>query len=171
MVGGEAATVAAAEPILRAMGASVIHTGGPGTGQADKVCNNLILATSMIAVCEAFVLAEQLGLSAQTLFAVAGASSGRCWSLTSYCPVPGPVPSSPANHGYRSGFTAAMMLKDLPLAAAAAHGAEMVGPPGAHAARYADFVEQGNGALDFSAIIKPFRGSPTGEVDQSAAKS
>ena len=115
----------------------------------------------MIAVCEAFVLAEKLGLPAQTLFDVASTSSGQCWSLTTDCPVPGPVPSSPANRGYQPGFTTAMMLKDLRLAAVAA-GAEAAAPLGTHAAAlYADFVERGGSALDFSAIIQMLRDSPT----------
>ncbi len=156
MVGGEERAVAAAEPILRAMGKTVIHTGGPGNGQAAKICNNLILGVSMIAVCEAFVLAESLGLPAQTLFDVASASSGQCWSLTSYCPVPGPVPSSPANRGYAPGFTAAMMLKDLRLAEIAA--ADLAIPLGSHAAAmYAAFVANGGGGTDFSGIIQGIR--------------
>ncbi len=156
MVGGEARVVAAAEPILRAMGKAIIHTGGAGNGQAAKICNNLILGISMIAVCEAFVLAESLGLPAQTLFDVASASSGQCWSLTSYCPVPGPVPTSPANRGYQRGFTAAMMLKDLRLAEDAA--AEGSSPLGSHAAAlYAEFVTQGGGGTDFSGIIERIR--------------
>ena len=157
MVGGEPRAVAAAEPILRAMGRAVIHAGGPGNGQAAKICNNLILGISMIAVCEAFVLAEHLGLPAQTLFDVASVSSGQCWSLTSYCPVPGPVPGSPANRGYQPGFTAAMMLKDLRLAESAAAAGGL--PLGRHAAAlYADFVSQGGGGSDFSGIIEGIRG-------------
>ncbi len=154
MVGGEERAFAAAEPILRVMGKAVIHTGGPGNGQAAKICNNLILGVSMIAVCEAFALAESLGLPAQTLFDVASTASGQCWSLTSYCP----VPSSPANRGYQPGFTAAMMLKDLRLAAAAAADGDTAIPLGDRAAAlYADFVDQGGGASDFSAIIEGIR--------------
>jgi 3-hydroxyisobutyrate dehydrogenase len=156
MVGGDERAVAAAEPILRAMGKTVIHCGEPGNGQAAKICNNLILGISMIAVCEAFVLAESLGLPAQTLFDVASVSSGQCWSLTSYCPIPGPVPTSPANRGYQPGFTAAMMLKDLRLAEIAA--GEGVLPLGRHAAAlYADFVAKGEGGTDFSGIIGEVR--------------
>jgi 3-hydroxyisobutyrate dehydrogenase len=163
MVGGEAAAFAAAEPVLRAMGKAVIHAGGPGNGQAAKICNNLILGASMIAVCEAFVLAERLGLAAQTLFDVASQSSGQCWSLTSYCPVPGPVPTSPANRGYQPGFTAAMMLKDLRLAEAAAADVAAVTPLGARAAAlYADFVAHGGGTMDFSAIVEMIRGDASG---------
>ncbi|MGH2614810.1 MAG: 3-hydroxyisobutyrate dehydrogenase [Thermomicrobiales bacterium] len=159
MAGGEERAFAAAEPILRAMGKAVIHAGGAGNGQAAKICNNLILGVSMIAVCEAFILAESLGLPAQTLFDVASASSGQCWSLTSYCPVPGPVPTSPANRGYQPGFTAAMMLKDLRLAGAAATDGDVAIPLGEHAAvLYAEFVAQGGGGLDFSGIVTGIRG-------------
>jgi 3-hydroxyisobutyrate dehydrogenase len=171
MVGSEARAVANAEPILRAMGKAVIHTGGPGNGQAAKICNNLILGISMIAVCEAFVLAESLGLPTQTLFDVASASSGQCWSLTSYCPVPGPVPTSPANRNYQPGFTAAMMLKDLRLAEVAA--TEGASPLGSHAAAlYAEFVAQGGDGTDFSGIIERIRGSlkPASERNQDSRR-
>ncbi len=159
MVGGDAAAFAAARPVLAAMGKAVIHAGGPGNGQAAKICNNLILGVSMIGVCEAFALAERLGLPAQTLFDVSSKSSGQCWSLTSYCPVPGPVPASPANRDYRPGFAAAMMLKDLRLAQAAAAGTGAAVPLGAHAADLYDaFVHAGGGAgLDFSAIVNMLR--------------
>jgi 3-hydroxyisobutyrate dehydrogenase len=158
MAGGSAAAFAAAKPILECMGKAVIHAGGPGNGQAAKICNNLILGISMIGVSEAFALAARLGLPAQTLFDISSKSSGQCWSLTSYCPVPGPVPSSPANRDYRPGFTAAMMLKDLRLAEAAAAGAGATIPLGRKAAAiYQDFVGGGRGALDFSAIIKLFQ--------------
>jgi 3-hydroxyisobutyrate dehydrogenase len=100
MVGGPDAAFARAKPILEAMGKTIVHAGGAGTGQAAKICNNMILGVSMIAVSEAFLLAEKLGLDAQRLFDIASKSSGQCWSMTSYCPVPGPVPTSPANHGY-----------------------------------------------------------------------
>jgi 3-hydroxyisobutyrate dehydrogenase len=167
MVGGDERAVGAAEPVLRAMGKAVIHTGEPGNGQAAKICNNLILGISMIAVCEAFVLAEELGLPAQTLFDVASASSGQCWSLTSYCPVPGPVPSSPANRGYQPGFTAAMMLKDLRLAEAADGRGGL--PLGSHAAAlYAEFVAQGGGGVDFSGIVEKLRGMATGQLTRSS---
>jgi 3-hydroxyisobutyrate dehydrogenase len=156
MVGGEAAAVERARPILTAMGKTIVRCGGSGNGQAAKLCNNLILGASMIAVCEAFVLAERLGLAAQTLFDVASASSGQCWSLTSYCPVPGPVPSSPANRGYQPGFTAAMMLKDLRLAVEAA-GSDDAAPLGARAAAlYAEFADR-HGGLDFSAVVTMLR--------------
>ncbi len=162
MVGGTAVAFAAAAPVLHAMGKAVVHAGGAGNGQAAKICNNLILGVSMVAVCEAFVLAERLGLPAQTLFDIASQSSGQCWSLTSYCPVPGPVPTSPANRGYRPGFSAAMMIKDLRLAAAAAADVDAATPLGTHAgALYADFVEHGGGASDFSAIIGLIRAMAT----------
>jgi 3-hydroxyisobutyrate dehydrogenase len=158
MAGGSAAAFAAGKPILERMGKAVIHAGGPGNGQAAKICNNLILGISMIGVSEAFALAARLGLPAQTLFDVSSKSSGQCWSLTSYCPVPGPVPSSPANRDYKPGFTAAMMLKDLRLAEAAAAGAEATIPLGQKAAAiYHDFVASQRGALDFSAIIQLFQ--------------
>jgi 3-hydroxyisobutyrate dehydrogenase len=154
MVGGSEAAFAAAKPVLATMGKAVIHAGGPGNGQAAKICNNLMLGISMIAVGEAFALAERLGLPAQTLFDISSKSSGQCWSLTSYCPVPGPVPTSPANRDYRPGFTAAMMLKDLRLAEAA--GAT-TGLGHQAALLYQEFVSGGRGSLDFSAIIKLFR--------------
>jgi len=158
MVGGEAAAFARAEPILACMGKKIVHCGGAGTGQAAKICNNMILGISMIAVCEAFVLAEKLGLSAQTLYDVASAASGQCWSLTSYCPVPGPVPASPANHGYRPGFTAAMMLKDLRLSQDAAGAVGATTALGKHATEiYQDFVDAGYAGLDFSGIINAIR--------------
>ncbi len=116
MAGGEDVAVDAARPILMSMGKNVVHTGASGSGQAAKICNNLILGISMIGVSEAFVLAEQLGLSPEKLFAVSSTSSGQCWSLTSYCPVPGPVPAAPSNRDYQPGFAAKMMLKDLRLA-------------------------------------------------------
>jgi 3-hydroxyisobutyrate dehydrogenase len=134
MVGGGEAAFARARPILAAMGKTIVHAGGAGTGQAAKICNNMILGVSMIAVSEAFLLAEKLGLDAQRLFDIASKSSGQCWSMTSYCPVPGPVPASPANRGYQAGFTAAMMLKDLKLAQDAARGAAAATPLGAAAA-------------------------------------
>jgi len=158
MVGGSESAFARAEPIFKAMGKTAIHTGGPGNGQAAKICNNLILGISMIGVSEAFVLAEKLGLPAATLFEVASRASGQCWSLTSYCPVPGPVPGSPANNGYQPGFSAAMMLKDLKLAedAAKMNGA---GTPLAATATslYQRYVATGKGGLDFSGIIEWLR--------------
>ncbi len=123
MIGAEDAAAKAAQPILAAMGKKIVHCGGAGAGQAAKICNNMILGISMIAVSEAFVLGEKLGLSHQALFDVASTSSGQCWSLTSYCPVPGPVPASPSNNAYKPGFAGALMLKDLKLSQEAAAGA------------------------------------------------
>src|SRR6188474_3124638 len=120
MVGGSERAFVRAESILRQMGKTIVHAGGAGTGQAAKICNNMILGISMIAVSEGFVLAEKLGLDHQKLFDIASKSSGSCWSMVNYCPVPGPVPASPANRDYQAGFTAAMMLKDLALAQEAA---------------------------------------------------
>lgn len=158
MVGGTAEAFARAEPILKAMGRNIAHAGSPGAGQAAKICNNMILGISMIAVCEAFALAEKLGLSHQALFDIASKSSGQCWSLTTYCPVPGPVPTSPANREYAPGFTAAMMLKDLRLAQEAVAAAGATTPLGAHAAAlYERFVDSGGGATDFSGIIRMLR--------------
>jgi 3-hydroxyisobutyrate dehydrogenase len=163
MVGGAAEAFARAEPILKAMGRAVLHCGEAGAGQAAKICNNMILGVSMIGVCEAFALAEKLGLSHRALFDVASVSSGQCWSLTSYCPVPGPVPTSPANDGYRPGFAASLMLKDLRLAQAAAASAGAATPLGAEAAQlYALFEAMGHGARDFSAVIEMLRGGAAG---------
>ena len=159
MVGGSEQGVARARPILERMGKAVVHTGPSGNGQAAKICNNMILAISMIGVCEAFVLAERLGLAADKLFEVSSQSSGQCWSLTNYCPVPGPVPSSPANRDYRAGFTAAMMAKDLRLAQNAAQSVDAPTPMGAQArSLYALFANRGHGGLDFSAIIRMIAG-------------
>ena len=160
MVGGSEPAVGRARPVLEAMGKTIVHAGAAGTGQAAKICNNLILGVSMIAVSEAFVLAEKLGLDHQKLYDVAAAASGQCWSLTSYCPVPGPVSASPANRDYAPGFTAAMMLKDLRLAQEAAQTADAATPLGAEAAAlYALFAAAGNGAKDFSGIITMLRGA------------
>jgi len=141
------------------MGKTIVHAGGPGNGQAAKICNNMILGISMIAVGEAFVLAEKLGLDDQTLFDIASTASGQCWSLTTYCPVPGPVPASPANRDYQAGFTAANMLKDLRLSQAAAASAGAETRMGAAATDlYEAFAEGENqGGLDFSGIIKMVR--------------
>ena len=137
------------------MGKRVVHCGEAGNGQAAKICNNMILGVSMIAVSEAFVLGEKLGLSHQALFDVASVSSGQCWSLSSYCPVSGPVPSSPANNDYKPGFAAALMLKDLKLARAAAVSVKADTALGAHAAEiYEEFAQKGGSGFDFSGIIK-----------------
>ncbi len=141
------------------MGKTIVHAGPAGSGQAAKICNNMILGISMIAVSEAFVLAEKLGLDRQKLFDISSKSSGQCWSLTSYCPVPGPVPNSPANRGYAAGFTAEMMLKDLRLSQDAAQAAHAATALGAHAAKlYEAFAASGQGAKDFSGIIEMIRG-------------
>jgi 3-hydroxyisobutyrate dehydrogenase len=154
MVGGSAHAFARGKPVLERMGKRIVHCGEAGNGQAAKICNNMILGASMIAVSEAFVLGEKLGLSHQALFDVAAASSGQCWSLTSYCPVPGPVPASPANNDYKAGFTAALMLKDLKLAKAAADSVGAQTALGAHAADiYQSFAQGSEAAKDFSAII------------------
>jgi 3-hydroxyisobutyrate dehydrogenase len=154
MVGGSAHAFARGKPVLERMGKRIVHCGDAGNGQVAKICNNLILGASMIAVSEAFVLGEKLGLSHQALFDVASASSGQCWSLTSYCPVPGPVPASPANNDYKAGFTAALMLKDLKLAKAAADSVGAQTALGAHAAEiYRSFAQGSEAAKDFSAII------------------
>jgi 3-hydroxyisobutyrate dehydrogenase len=160
MVGGEAEIFARAQLVLAAMGRTIVHAGPAGNGQAAKICNNMILGISMIAVCEAFSLAERLGLEAQTLFDISSKSSGQCWALTSYCPVPGPVPASPANRDYAPGFTAAMMLKDLRLAQQAAGATATATPLGATAASlYQMFVDGGAGILDFSGIYRLIRKS------------
>jgi 3-hydroxyisobutyrate dehydrogenase len=161
MVGGETAAFDRAKPILEKMGKNIFHAGGAGNGQAAKICNNMLLAISMIGTCEAFVLAEKLGLDHETLFKISSTASGQCWSLTSYCPVPGPVPASPANRNYQAGFTASMMLKDLKLAQSAAQTAGAATPMGAEAtALYSLFESAGAGGRDFSAIIQLLRGQP-----------
>ena len=159
MAGGSKEAFAKAEPVLKPMAGKIVHCGDAGAGQAAKICNNMILGISMIGVGEAFVLAEKLGLSHQALFDVASTSSGQCWSLTTYCPVPGPVPTSPANRDYKPGFAAALMLKDLRLAQEAASSSGAVTPLGAEAAQlYALFAAQGGGDADFSGIIRFLRG-------------
>jgi 3-hydroxyisobutyrate dehydrogenase len=159
MVGGSEAAFMRARPMLEAMGKTIVHAGGAGNGQAAKICNNMILGVSMIAVCEAFVLAEKLGLDAQKLFDISSKSSGQCWSLTSYCPVPGPVPTSPANRDYQAGFTAAMMLKDLKLAQDAARAGGATTPLGGEAAAvYERYCARGGASQDFSGIIRFLRG-------------
>jgi 3-hydroxyisobutyrate dehydrogenase len=159
MAGGSQDAFARAEPILQQMGKRVVHCGEAGAGQAAKICNNMILGISMIGVAEAFVLGEKLGLSHQALFDVASTSSGQCWSLTTYCPVPGPVPASPANNGYKPGFAAALMLKDLKLAQEAALASGAATPLGAEAAQlYALFNGLDHAEDDFSGIVNFLRG-------------
>jgi 3-hydroxyisobutyrate dehydrogenase len=158
MCGGEDKAFAAARPVLEKMGKKIVHCGGGGAGQAAKICNNMILGVSMIAVSEAFALAEKLGLSHQALFDVASTSSGQCWSLTTYCPVPGPVPTSPANNDYKPGFASALMVKDLTLAQDAAKAAGAATPLGKHAQEiYKAFDAAGHGGVDFSGIVQHVR--------------
>jgi 3-hydroxyisobutyrate dehydrogenase len=159
MCGGADKAFAAARPVLEKMGKKIVHCGGDGAGQAVKICNNMMLAVSMIGVCEGFALAERLGLSHQALFDVVSTSSGQSWALTSYCPVAGPVPTSPANTEYKPGFAAALMVKDLTLAQDAAKAAGAATPLGKHAQEiYKAFDAAGNGGLDFSGIIQHVRG-------------
>ncbi|WP_439599089.1 3-hydroxyisobutyrate dehydrogenase [Falsiroseomonas sp.] len=154
MVGGDAEAFAAVEPLLLQMGRAAIHCGAAGAGQAAKACNNMMLAATMLVTCEAFVLAEKLGLSHQALFDVASRSSGQSWSLTTYCPVPGPVPGSPANRDYVPGFSASLMLKDLGLALGAARAAGVELGVGEKALEiYRRFVEEGGGGKDFSGVV------------------
>lgn len=158
MCGGDEEAFAAAKPVLEKMGKKLVHCGAAGAGQAAKICNNMILAISMIGVGEAFALGEKLGLSHQALFDVASTSSGQCWALTTYCPVPGPVPTSPANNGYKPGFASALMVKDLTLAQDAANSAGAATPLGKHAQEiYKAFDAAGNGGVDFSGIIQHVR--------------
>ena len=155
MVGGSDAAFARSEPILAKMGKAVIHAGQAGSGQAAKICNNMILGATMIATCEAFAMADKLGLDGQTFFDIASKASGQNWSMTSYCPVPGVGPQTPADNDYQGGFATALMLKDLKLAMAAAKDAGAQVPMGQRAEElYEAFAAAGNGGLDFSAIIK-----------------
>ena len=155
MVGGSDEAFARAEPILAKMGKAVIHAGASGAGQAAKICNNMILGATMIATCEAFVLAQKLGLDPQVFYDIASKASGQSWSMTSYCPVPGVGPQTPADNDYQGGFATALMLKDLKLAMAAAQEAGAHVPMGARAeALYDAFASAGNGGLDFSGIIR-----------------
>jgi len=159
MCGGSEAAFSQAKPCLEKMGRNVVHAGPAGNGQVAKICNNMILGATMIVTGEAFILAERLGLEAQKLFDIVSTSSGQSWAMTTYCPVPGPVPTSPANRDYQPGFTVAMMSKDLRLAQEAAQGAKAATPLGAAAAAvYALFESAGNGPLDFSGVIKMLRG-------------
>ncbi|MGV7122633.1 3-hydroxyisobutyrate dehydrogenase [Sphingopyxis sp. 550A] len=155
MVGGTDEGFARAEPILAKMGKAVIHAGGAGAGQAAKICNNMLLGASMIATCESLALAQRLGLDPQTFFDIASVSSGQCWSLTSYAPLPGVGPTSPADNDYKGGFAAALMLKDLRLAMEAAASVDADVPMGSKARElYEAFVAADEGGHDFSAIIR-----------------
>jgi 3-hydroxyisobutyrate dehydrogenase len=155
MVGGTDADFSRARPILEAMGRSIVHVGPAGSGQAAKICNNMVLGITTIAVAEAFRLADKLGLNAKTLYEIISRSSGDCWVLNNNHPVPGLVATSAANHEYRPGFSSTLMLKDLRLSQEAAHGFGAYTPLGARATElYDDFVQAGNAELDFGAIIK-----------------
>ncbi|HEY0165113.1 MAG TPA: NAD-binding protein, partial [Sphingomicrobium sp.] len=167
MVGGTDEGFEQARPFLESMGKAVIHAGGPGSGQAAKICNNMLLGATMVATCETFVLAEKLGLKPQTFFDIASKASGQSWSMTSYCPVPGVGPETPADRGYEGGFAAALMLKDLKLAMEAAQEAGAYTPMGGEAQElYARFVNLGGGTKDFSGIIKMIDDSWTPPADQ-----
>lgn len=155
MVGGSDDAFARAEPFLSAMGKAVIHAGGNGAGQAAKICNNMLLGATMVATCEALLLARKLGLDPQTFYDIASVSSGSCWSLNTYAPLPGVGPQTPADNGYQGGFAAGLMLKDLKLAMEAAASTHADTPMGARAAElYAKFADEGNAGMDFSGIIK-----------------
>ena len=165
MVGGSADAFGRAEPILSNMGKAVIHAGVGGTGQAAKICNNMLLGATMIATCEAFVLAEKLGLDLQRFYDISSVSSGQSWSMTSYCPVPGVGPETPADRNYEGGFAATLMLKDLLLAREAAALVGSATPMGARAAElYQKFVDTGGGRQDFSAIIGSLRSNASGDA-------
>ncbi|MEY4620389.1 MAG: 3-hydroxyisobutyrate dehydrogenase, partial [Pseudomonadota bacterium] len=158
MVGGTDTAFARAEPVLSAMGKAVIHAGTSGAGQAAKICNNMLLGASMIATCETFAMAEKLGLDLQTFYDISSKASGQNWSMTSYCPVPGVGPTSPADNEYQGGFATALMLKDLKLAMEAAQSVNADVPMGARAAElYAQFDAAGKGGMDFSAIIQSLK--------------
>jgi 3-hydroxyisobutyrate dehydrogenase len=158
MVGGEETVLDGARPVLEPMAGKIIHCGAPGAGQAAKVCNNMVLAVQQIAIGEAFVLAEKLGLSAQSLFDVITGATGNCWAVHTNCPVPGPVPTSPANHNFTPGFATALMNKDLGLAMDAVSSTGSAAPLGSHAAEiYAKFAAA-NADKDFSAVIEMLRG-------------
>jgi 3-hydroxyisobutyrate dehydrogenase len=155
MCGGTEGAFARAEPILKVMGKNVFHAGDAGAGQAVKVCNNLMLAIQMISVSEGFALGDKLGLDRQKLFDIVSTATSQCWAMTSYCPVPGPVPASPANNDYAAGFTVAMMLKDLLLAREASSEVDATTPLGSQATdMFTTFAAEGNENLDFSAIFK-----------------
>jgi 3-hydroxyisobutyrate dehydrogenase len=165
MVGGSEGGFARAEPVLRAMGRTIVHAGASGAGQAAKACNNMMLAISMIGTAEGFLLADKLGLDRQKLFDIASTATSQSWSMTSYCPAPGPVPAAPSNRDYAGGFATALMLKDLSLAQGAAEAAGAPTPLGAHAQRiYAALAEAGEGGRDFSVVFRWLAGQRRGEV-------
>jgi 3-hydroxyisobutyrate dehydrogenase len=155
MVGGSEAAFASGLPVLQAMGKNIVHAGGPGAGQAAKICNNMMLAINMVGVSEGFLLAQKLGLDWDKLFQIASTSSGQSWALSTYCPAPGPVPAAPSNREYAAGFTAALMLKDVKLSQAAADATGSPTPLGAHAMSfYQAVVDAGDGGKDFSVVFR-----------------
>jgi len=159
MVGGEKSAFELAIPVLKSMGKNIFHAGDAGNGQVAKIANNMLLGITMIATCEAFNLAEKLGLDAQTFYDISSTASGQSWSMTSYCPAPGPVSTAPSNNEYKPGFAAAMMLKDMRLAQEAAHAAKAATPLGAQAeALYALMESAGKDDLDFSGVMKLING-------------
>jgi 3-hydroxyisobutyrate dehydrogenase len=161
MAGGSAAAFDRARPLLAAMGRTIVHTGDSGTGQAAKICNNLMFGIAIVGMCEAFALAERLGLAPEVLFEIGKTGSSQSWAMTHLCPIPGLVPESPASHGYRPGGTSAMLLKDLKLAQAAVEAAGTSSPLGAAAAKlYQAFCDGGHGDIDASAIIAMIREKP-----------
>jgi len=165
MVGGADAAFARAEPILSAMGKAVIHAGASGAGQAAKICNNMLLGATMVATCETFAMAQKMGLDLQTFYDISSKASGQSWSMTSYCPVPGVGPQSPADNGYQGGFATALMLKDIGLAVEAAHSVDASVPMGERAEQlYRAFAEAGHAGQDFSAIIEALRDGALGKV-------
>jgi 3-hydroxyisobutyrate dehydrogenase len=164
MVGGREEAFAKARPILGAMGKNVFHAGGSGNGQAAKIANNMLLAISMIGTSEAFHLAQRLGLDAQTFFDISSKASGQCWSMTSYCPAPGPVEAAPSNRDYTPGFAVPMMLKDLVLAAEAAEASGSTTPLGEHARRIYEAADDLHGDRDFSVIFPMLNDGQLDEV-------
>jgi 3-hydroxyisobutyrate dehydrogenase len=165
MVGGTDEAFKRAEPILAAMGKAVIHAGASGAGQAAKICNNMLLGATMIATCETFAMAQKLGLDLQTFYDISSKASGQNWSMTSYCPVPGVGPQSPADNGYQGGFATALMLKDLGLAVEAAQSVDASVPMGERAKElYSAFAEAGHAGLDFSAIIEALKANAFGKA-------
>jgi 3-hydroxyisobutyrate dehydrogenase len=155
MVGGSETAFARGLPVLQAMGKNIVHAGGPGAGQAAKICNNMMLAINMVGVSEGFLLAQKLGLDWDRLFQIASTASAQSWALTSYCPAPGPVPAAPSNRDYAPGFTAALMLKDVKLSQAAADATGSPTPLGAHAMSfYQAVVDAGEGGKDFSVVFR-----------------
>lgn len=165
MVGGTAEAFAKGEPLFDVMGQKAVHCGDGGTGQAAKICNNMLLGISMIGTCEAFALAEKLDLSQSALFDVVSTSSGSCWSVNTYCPVPGIGPKSPADNGYKPGFAAGLMLKDLGLAQQSANDTDAVTPLGSHAKNlYQQMVDAGFGETDFSGMIEFLTDTKDGKI-------